>query len=498
MDAVWFTVSFLAIAAIATKIIAKRRATTSAPRSTIPAPPVVEGRSLVRFVHTLFTKGLRATIHDEHARMGSVFTVSFLGLMKTTFLVGPDVLNHFYNGPESDINHGNMLDFMVPMFGKEVGYGVDFATRYEQIRFYSDPLKRPSKLRIHVDPIVQEVEGYFAKWGEEGTVDLKHEFSQLLMLISSRCLLGKEVREKMFDEMHALFHELKSGMRLSSVLFPYAPTPTNRRRDRARAKLLKIFSEVVRSRRRRGEEEKEKEEDVLQSLIDSRYKDGRATTEEEVTGMIILLVFGGMDTSTLASTWTGARLLSTPAAMAAAVEEQRRILTDHGHGDRVGYSEFMQMTTLHWSIKEALRMHPPSAVFFRKARRSFGVRTRDGREYEVPGGHTVASPVLFNSHLPSVYRDPDVYDPTRFGPGREEDRAGGKFTYEAFSCGRHSCVGEAYAYLQIKVMLSHLLRNFQLELVSPFPQTDWGKLVPEPKGKVMVRYKRQRLLSVPS
>jgi sterol 14alpha-demethylase len=161
MDAVWFTVSFLAIAAIATKIIAKRRATTSAPRSTIPAPPVVEGRSLVRFVHTLFTKGLRATIHDEHARMGSVFTVSFLGLMKTTFLVGPDVLNHFYNGPESDINHGNMLDFMVPMFGKEVGYGVDFATRYEQIRFYSDPLKRPSKLRIHVDPIVQEVEVCF-------------------------------------------------------------------------------------------------------------------------------------------------------------------------------------------------------------------------------------------------------------------------------------------------------------------------------------------------
>lgn len=158
MDAVWFTVSFLAITAIATKIIAKRRATTSAPRSTIPAPPVVEGRSLVRFVHTLFTKGLRVTIHDEHARMGSVFTVSFLGLMKTTFLVGPDVLNHFYNGPESDINHGNMLDFMVPMFGKEVGYGVDFATRYEQIRFYSDPLKRPSKLRIHVDPIVQEVE----------------------------------------------------------------------------------------------------------------------------------------------------------------------------------------------------------------------------------------------------------------------------------------------------------------------------------------------------
>lgn len=110
--------SFVLISAIATKI-AKGR-TMFGPRCTImPTPPVVEGRSLIRFVHTLLTKGLRATIHDEHKRMGSVFTVSFFGLLKTTFLVGPDMLNHFYNGLESDINHGNMLEFMVPMFGKE-------------------------------------------------------------------------------------------------------------------------------------------------------------------------------------------------------------------------------------------------------------------------------------------------------------------------------------------------------------------------------------------
>jgi sterol 14-demethylase len=151
-SAVWFTMSFVLIAAIATKIAIGR--TMSGPRCTMPTPPVVEGRSLVRFVHTLLTKGLRATIHNEHKRMGSVFTVSFLGLLKTTFLVGLDILNHFYDGLESDINHGNMLEFMVPMFGKEVGYGVDFATRYEQIRFYSDPLKRPSKLRIHVDTVL--------------------------------------------------------------------------------------------------------------------------------------------------------------------------------------------------------------------------------------------------------------------------------------------------------------------------------------------------------
>jgi hypothetical protein len=68
---------------------------------------------------------------------------------------------------------------------------------------------------------------------------------------------------------------------------------------------------------------------------------------EEVTGLIMLLVFGGMDNSSLASTWTEARLLSTPRALAAVVEEQKQILRDYG--DHVDYNAFLKMNTLHWS-----------------------------------------------------------------------------------------------------------------------------------------------------
>jgi sterol 14-demethylase len=43
------------------------------------------------------------------------------------------------------------------MFGQEVAYGVDIATRNEQARFYIDAF-RQSKLRKHFDPMLQEVE----------------------------------------------------------------------------------------------------------------------------------------------------------------------------------------------------------------------------------------------------------------------------------------------------------------------------------------------------
>jgi sterol 14alpha-demethylase len=167
------------------------------------------------------------------------------------------------------------------------------------------------------------VQDYFSNWGQQGKVDLKKELDQLLMLISGRCLLGKEVREKMFDEVFTLFHELTdNGMRLSSVLFPYAPFPANRRRDKARAKLSKIFTEIVRSRKSSGRVE----DDVLQSLIDSKYSDGRSTTEAEAIGLILTLLIAGKHTSTVAGTWTGTCLLNNPSHLTAAIEEQKHVV----------------------------------------------------------------------------------------------------------------------------------------------------------------------------
>ncbi|KAL6841659.1 hypothetical protein ACP4OV_028598 [Aristida adscensionis] len=479
----WFTIAFV-ITAVISKV-AKGRI-ISHPVSNRPLPPMVTGASLIRLLYTLLTKGFRAMLHDQYTKLGSLFAINYFG-RKVTFFVGPEVSCYFFQGSDSEISYGNILEFTVPMFGKEVGHGVDMTTRNDQNRFVSDALT-PAKLRCHVAPMLQEVQDYFAKWGQEGTVDIKEELERLLMLISGRCLLGKEVREKMFGEVLTLLHQLfDNGLRLTSLFFPYAPTLANVRRDKARMKLSELFSKVVRSRKISNHVEK----DVLQNLVDSKYRDGRFTTEAEVTGLIISMIFAGKHTSSATSAWTGALLLTHPPWLDAAVEEQEQIIRKHGQ--HIDYNVLQEMDTMYCCIKETLRMHPPAPMFLRTVHKNFTVRTREGGEYEILSGDTIASPVLFNSNIPYIYKNPNVYDPERFGPSRQEDKVGGKFSYTAFGGGRHACVGENYAYMQIKVIWSHLLRNFELELVSPFPQTSWKNLVPEPKGKVMVSYKRRKV-----
>lgn len=99
---------------------------------------------------------------------------------------------------------------------------------------------------VNLTMVMHFLQDYFEKWGQQGIVNLKQELNQLLMLISGRCLLGKEVREKMLDEFFTLFQELTdNGMCLTSIFFPYVSTPATQRRDRARTKLSEMLTEII-------------------------------------------------------------------------------------------------------------------------------------------------------------------------------------------------------------------------------------------------------------
>lgn len=230
---------------------------------------------------------------------------------------------------------------------------------------------------------------------------------------------------------------------------------------------------------------------MLQCFIDSKYKDGRPTSDGEITGLLIAALFAGQHTSSITSTWTGAYLLRYKEYFSAAVEEQKTLMKKYG--DKVDHDILSEMDILYRCTKEALRLHPPLIMLLRYSHSDFSVKTREGKEFDIPRGHIVATSPAFANRLPHIYKDPDRYDPDRFAAGREEDKAVGAFSYISFGGGRHGCLGEPFAYLQIKAIWSHLLRNFEFELISPFPESDWNAMVVGVKDKVMVRYSRRKL-----
>ncbi len=188
---------------------------------------------------------------------------------------------------------------------------------------------------------------------------------------------------------------------------------------------------------------------MLQVLIDARYRSvygGRALTDVEITGLLIAMLFAGQHTSTITASWTGLHMIATPATLDAAREEQRRVVA--ARGEALDMETLNSMDVLHRNIQEALRLGPPLIMVMRYAKESFEVADSKGNKFVVPKGHIVAASPTFSHRLPHVFKDPDAYQPDRFAAPREEDKAM-PFSYLGFGGGRHGCMGQNFAFLQI-------------------------------------------------
>lgn len=113
---------------------------------------------------------------------------------------------------------------------------------------------------------------------------------------------------------------------------------------------------------------------------------------------------------------------------------------------------------------------------------------KEGKEYMIPKGYIVATSLTMANCIDYVLEDPDRYDPNRYLSIREKEMASQPFSDISFEGGRHPCPGEAFTYMKLKTIWSYLIWNFELYLVSSFPEGKWNG-----KEKILVHYKRRQL-----
>jgi len=66
-------------------------------------------------------------------------------------------------------------------------------------------------------------------------------------------------------------------------------------------------------------------------------------------------------------------------------------------------------------------------------------------------------------HDPAYFNDPDTFNPDRFA---EENRSKINMNaFRPFTSGMHQCIGYLFAYYEMKVILTELLRRFHFQVV---------------------------------
>lgn len=61
-----------------------------------------------------------------------------------------------------------------------------------------------------------------------------------------------------------------------------------------------------------------------------------------------------------------------------------------------------------------------------------------------------------------------------------------KFAYIPFGAGRHRCIGESFAYVQIKTIFSILIRTYEFDLVNGyFPEVNMSTMIHTPTNPLV-------------
>lgn len=430
------------------------------------------------------------TVREARQKCGDVFTLRLL-TEKVTFLIGPAPHAAFFNATDDEMDQADPYKFMTPIFGEGVVYACSIEKRRQQMRALGTALK-PANLRLYPDIIAAETRKYFeTKWGNEGEADVHQAFADLIIQTGSATLMGPEIRNELFDEMFRLYQDLDKGLTPLSVFFPYAPTEAHRRRDKARKAIGELFGRLI-QKRKQDPESKTNNSDLIQRLMDFTYADGTKFTEDEIAGMMIATLFAAQHTSNVTATWTTLFLLDNKRNggdyFQRAIDEMRRVESEPGafaKGDGITHKNLAEQTWLYGCVKESIRMHPPIIFLMRRALADIPVST----QYHIPKGHMVMVSNAIAQRLPEVFERPDEYLPERWATWDITKLP--KYSFIGFGAGIHTCMGESFAFLQVRTILNVLFSMYELDLTTPFPTPDYEAIVVMPHGPNIVRYKRK-------
>lgn len=366
--------------------------------------------------------------------------------------------------------------------------------------------------RWHVPVIAGEVQSYFKRdadfKGKSGIVDIPKKMAEITIFTASHALQGSAIRRKFDESLAALYHDLDMGFTPINFMLHWAPFPWNRKRDHAQRTVAKIYMDTIKERRARGDADKEL--DIMKHLMNSSYKNGTPVPDHEVAHMMIALLMAGQHSSSSTGSWIMLRLAQNPRIVEELYQEQVKALG--ADLPPLAYEDLAKLPLNQAVVKETLRLHAPIHSILRAVKQPMPV---PGTKYVIPTTHTLLAAPGVSASDPTYFPNPGVWDPHRWesdsvnAPAiarnvvEEEEKVdygyglvskGAASPYLPFGAGRHRCIGEHFANLQLQTIVAEIVRLFKLSNVdggNTIIGTNYASLFSRPLEPAEIRWERR-------
>jgi cytochrome P450 len=431
-------------------------ATASLPNA--PLPPGTTG--LPGLGETLpFVKNSFAFVLDRRARYGRVFRTSLLG-RETAVLVGPEPIEAFYD-PDNVMRAGaNPANIQTLFGGPSVINALDGAAHAQRRVEVSAALSRGA-VEAYLPTMTRLVDAAFARWANAGEFGWIAELEQLGIEVLGALFASIESE----PDLIALVKRCKQIAAASTALPIPLPGTAYTSGVRAKDEALAYYRDLVRAHRERSYD------DGLARLLAARADDGTTIADDVAAGELHHLL--------LAGSIVFAQLVGTIVSLTEHAEVRDRVaaaVATLSEPPTVG--ELTANACLIEVVDEVRRLTPIVPMVFGRARRAFAV---DG--YVIPEGWTVAAAVWANDREPASFRDPERFDPDRFGARAEQ--VAHPYAYTPQGAGPpdgHRCPGFDLTTIFMALFTARLVRGFRWELPAQDLTPNWSVIPPVPRS----------------
>ena len=285
-----------------------------------------------------------------------------------------------------------------------------------------------------------------------GPVDIYPHLMRMTFGMVAQSLFGAQLKKddiSLISRTISTIQEFMVRQTIQPYLNPwFAASGELRKHEEMRSGAFGILMDYIRRRRQEAPGH-----DLLQILMDARYSDGEGMSDELVLSESMQLLVAGHETSSNALSWLLYLLSSRPDCLERLRQEFDSVLGDAP----LGYADVPKFTFATQVIQEGLRLYPPFWMVDRMA-------LSDDRagDLVIPRGSTVVVFVYGAHHSARYWEDPESFDPERFSKTNEKLHT--PFAYLPFGAGPRGCIGGNYAMLQILMILSVLLKKYDLQL----------------------------------
>ncbi|XP_011685892.1 PREDICTED: cytochrome P450 6a2-like [Wasmannia auropunctata] len=225
--------------------------------------------------------------------------------------------------------------------------------------------------------------------------------------------------------------------------------------------------------------------DFLHLMSELMRAEGNELDIEYLTSQTMLLVFEIYEVFSSVMSFVGLHMANYPEIQEKLREEVKSVL--NRYNGEVTYESLREMTYMDQVLNESFRLLPAALIMKKRCTEEIELKGSDGIACRVQPGMEILLPVQALHKDPRYWKNPEEYDPDRFGPDRKYNIK--KSTFFPFGEGPRTCVGMRSAQVQLKAVLAITMKTYTLKL-SPRTQLPLkmipGTILPTPVGGLWV------------